>query len=128
MSTANSVFVRARCLTYNKPYYLRYDLNAAGRVILSEALFEEEYEREARSMQGGRNDEIDVSKAKHGPQYANSGCPYCGNRGFVTCSTCKSEVHCFDGTSDGFICPSDQRYHRLSGGYISSLKGKRAGQ
>lgn len=126
MSTANSVFVKARCLTYNKPYYLRYDLNAMGRVILSETLFEEEYEREARSMQGGRNDEIDVSKAKHGSQYA--GCPYCGNQGYVTCSSCKSEVHCFDGTSDGFICPSDQTYHRLSGGHISSLKGKRAGQ
>lgn len=125
MSKSNSVFMRARCLTYNKVYYLRYDYNAMNRWILSETLNEEEYRRETAANQGGKNKEINVSNAKDGPQYR--GCPYCGNRGFVTCSSC-SDLHCFDGHSDGFMCPSDQKYHKLSGGYISSLKGKRAGQ
>ncbi len=125
MSMSNSIFMKARCLTHNKVYYLRYDYNAAGRWILSEALDEDTYRLETRNNQGGKSDEIDISQSKHGPQY--HGCPYCGNKGFVTCSSC-SDLHCFDGCSDGFTCPSDGKYHKLSGGYISSLKGKRAGQ
>ena len=125
MSTANSVFMRARCLTHNKVYYLRYDYNAMHRWILSETLTEDEYKRETVTSQGGKNYEIDITNVKHGPQYL--GCPYCGNPRFVTCSGC-SDIHCFDGRSNGFTCPSDQKYHKLSGGHISTLKGKRAGQ
>lgn len=127
MGEKNSVFMKAKCLSTKKIYYLRYDYNAMGRWVLSETLNEEEYKHETKSNNYGGNKEkdIDIGKCYDGPQY--KGCPYCGNKSFVSCSSC-SELHCFDGTSSGFICPSDQKFHKLSGGYISSLKGVCAGQ
>lgn len=127
MSEKNSVFMKAKCLSTKKIYYIRYDYNAVGRWILSETLTEEGYIHETHFIKNENNDEkdVDISSAYHGPQY--KGCPYCHNRGFVTCSSCK-ELHCFDSESNGFLCPSDGKWHKLSGGYISSLKGICAGQ
>ena len=127
MSGENSFFIKARCLSTKKIYYIRYDYNAMHRWILSEAINEEEYRNKICSNHYSEDNKrnVDLSNAQIGPQY--KGCPYCGNRDFVTCSTC-SELHCFNGNSDGFTCPSDGIYHKLSGGYISSLKGVRAGQ
>ena len=125
MYKSNSVFIEAQCLTYKKTFYYRYDYNAANRWVLSGTSTEEEYKSETTgNNQGEKLTKIEISKAVRGPQFR--GCPYCGNRSFLKCGTCEI-LHCYDGESDGFTCPTDKCFHKLSGG-LSSLNGKRAGQ
>ena len=117
----NLAFVKAYCGTTRKPFYIRYDKAADGVWVESYGLKEIPAE-DATSFGGSSTVDIDVSKARTGPQYK---CPWCGNLGYWKHSSdpsCQS-VTCWDyKTMTDLACGKCGKLCSL-GGTIQKLDG-----
>jgi len=86
------------CCNVHSKFYARYDTDYYGDWVLTYGL--KTVLTDVGIEQNGSNSfDIDISNSKLGPQYR---CPYCGNKEFVRCGSCKKYT-CYSGNGR-FIC------------------------
>lgn len=90
-------FLEAKCVQTKATFYIRYDKAADGKWCKTYGV--------KAAPQGATGDihsnvEIDISEARHGPQYK---CPYCGNKSYIRCGDC-GKLTCFHYGDKRFLC------------------------
>ena len=112
----NLFFLEAKCVNTNKTFYIRYDKAAGGRWCKTYGVKSIPQSNTEDGSYGKM--QINISNAYTGPQYK---CPYCGNKSFVRCGTCK-KITCIPSGAKDFKCAYCDKTGQIDG-IIKDISG-----
>ncbi len=112
-------FLKAKCGSTGRDFYIRHDFAADDRWVLTYGL----KEIPTGNSANGSSMEVDYSSVRVGPQYK---CPHCGRRSFYRCSQC-GEYTCNIGEQGEKVKCAHCGHEGTIGGYIQSVEAKNTG-